>query len=76
MAAYERTVTVTERVEFHVPAGERWGATWGEVYKAVRAAHTELWEAGAVPKDQDAADDQIRIDPRDETIVVSYEVQR
>lgn len=73
MDTYERQVVQTTRVEFHVPAPPPWAATWTEVIKATRAAHAELWEAGDVPHGQDAADDQIRIEPRDDVIVVSYE---
>lgn len=73
MATYERRVLEIRRVEYHVPASAPWGAAWTEVYKAVAAIHEELREAGELREGEDAADDRITMEPRDDVIVVSYE---
>lgn len=76
MATYERRVLTVERVEFHVPAEPPWGADWTQVWRAVAEIHAELREAGELQEGQDAADDRIAMEPRDNVIVVSYERRR
>ena len=73
MATYERREVTTVRVEYLVPAEDRWGACWVGVYKAVAAAHAELREGGEGGAAVAAADDRIRIFPHDEMIVVSFD---
>jgi hypothetical protein len=73
MATYDRREVTKVTIEFVVPVMPEWGACWVEVYKAVRAAHQELWQAGVVPEGKDASDDTIRIRPGDEEVIVFYE---
>jgi hypothetical protein len=75
MATYERRERTVRRVDWCVPAGPL-GACWAEVWKAVRAAHEELWELELVPMGRDAADDQIRIHGDDEAVIVTIETPR
>lgn len=75
MAEYSTVVVHVERHEFLVPTGP-WGACWVEVYKAVRAAHQELWALGLVAQGKDASDDSIRMECRDDEIAVFYVLNR
>jgi hypothetical protein len=76
LATYESRTVLSERHEFIVPATDPWGACWAEVMKAIRAAHSELWELGLVPEGKDASDDAIRIIPEDDGVVVFYLLER
>lgn len=75
MATYSRAELHITRIEFLVPAPAPWGAAWGEVFKAVRAAETELIAAGEIPEGQGPSDDQICIAPGDDSVVISYELR-
>lgn len=74
MATYSRREVVTRRVEFVVPAQPPYGACWTEVAKAMSAARAELIEAGLLNKLAEAKDDQIKVYPADDEIVVSIDI--
>jgi hypothetical protein len=73
MSTYRRTIQTT-RLDYHIPASDRWGASWSEVDKAVRAAYQEVLRGGRPPVD--VADDAIRLWPADGEIIVSVELER
>jgi hypothetical protein len=75
MATYTRQVLQIERVEFHVPAPEPWGATWVEVSKAINAATVELRQRELLAEDATPAESQINVKPWDDEIIVSVEVR-
>lgn len=75
MASYEFSKVIVERYEWSVPAGYG-GACWVEVSKAIRAAHTQLWDMDLYPINKDVPDDVIRIIPRDEDVVVVFTLER
>jgi hypothetical protein len=72
MAEYTRRERTRTMVEFAIPAQLPYGAAWVELTKAIRAAHSELWDAGQVERERDAPDDAILILPGDDEIVVYY----
>lgn len=73
MATWGRREFTTVRVEFAVPATPAFGACWVEVQKAIAAAEAELRQRGLLKEGESAWDDQIRIEPGDDEIVVFYE---
>jgi hypothetical protein len=73
MAEYTTRAVTTTRYEFCVPALWHEGACWVEVQKAIAAATRELRDKGLLAADREPSDDQIRIRPSDDEIVVYYE---
>jgi hypothetical protein len=76
MANYSQRTITTTVVEFSIPLTIGFGACWVEVTKAIRAAHTELWDLGRVEHGRDAPDDVIRLTTGDDEIIVFYERHR
>jgi len=74
MATYSRNEVWSHRIEYTVPADQPLGATWVEVAKALNAARVDLIEAGELNRLAEAKDDQIRVVPRDESIVIVVEL--
>lgn len=75
MATWSRRERVTRTVEYLVPAGRPFGACWTEVFQAVHQAERELRNAGRIPEGREPSDDQIRVLPGDDEIIVSYEIK-
>ncbi len=75
VATYSRREVTIRRVEFDVPSDSPWGACWPEVCKAAAAAIAELRAAGRLGPDEAPADDLIRVFPRDDSVVVAYELR-
>lgn len=73
MTTVFRRERVTRRVEHVVPADPPYGACWNEVALAIRHATQELRANGRLRRDEEPADDLIRILPGDSEIVVFYE---
>jgi hypothetical protein len=76
MARYSNRVVVVDRHEWLVPIDSPYGACWTDVYKAVSAAHQELWALGLVEQDRDASDDSIRMEFDDENIIVFFVIRK
>jgi hypothetical protein len=76
MATYSRREVHTTRVEFLVPAAWPEGACWVEVQKAISAAIQELQANGLLGQDETPSDNQIRIRPGDEDVVVYFETSQ
>lgn len=72
MPTYSRQLIRTTRVEYAVPAPPPFGACWSDVSRAIAAIHQELVNAGRLEEGEDAGDDVIRVEPRDDHIIVSY----
>lgn len=73
MSTYRRTIQTT-RLDYHVPASDKWGASCSDVEKAIQQAYREMVRNGRQPSD--AADDAIRLWPVDGEIIVSVELER
>lgn len=73
MATYSYREVTTTQCEWLVPAAEPWGACWVEVMKAIHAATEQLKEAGLLKDGEEPSDDQIRIRPGDDEIIVYIE---
>lgn len=67
---YSRTTKIV-RHEQVIPMGPLGWACWNEVTLAIRYAIQELTNLGFA--DSEPSDDQIRVEPRDEEIVVYWE---
>lgn len=74
MATYSRREIHTTRVEYLVPADDRFGACWVEVYKAVSAAMQELVSLGLLEQGREPSDDAIKIRPGDDEVIVYFDL--
>ncbi len=71
MATWSRRERVTRTVEYTVPChGD--GATYAEVQKAITAAHMDLTTAGRADSFGTVPDNEIRVLPGDDEILVVY----
>jgi hypothetical protein len=73
MATWSRRERVTRTVEYTVPVGGD-GAAYAEIQKAITAARQDLTEAGRADSFGTIADNEIRVLPGDDEIIVAYEV--
>jgi hypothetical protein len=69
----DRTIT-TERREWVVKAYER-GATQAAMYKALSLAINSYRAHHKIPNGTAIFDDVVRVEPRDDEIVVFYEIE-
>lgn len=75
MTNVQRREVTRRTVEYVVPAAELWGACWNEVSLAIHQATQELRGIGLCPADREPADDQIRVHPTDEAVIVAIELR-
>lgn len=76
MATFTTREVVTRRKEWVVPAGQPWGADYGEITKAASAAACFYREQHGLPADAEVPGDFARFYPGDEDIVIAVTVER
>lgn len=75
MSEYTSRTIVSTRREFLVPAGQPWGADYGEVSKAAAAAWAEYREKAGLPDDAPMPADVLRFHPHDDHIIIAWTVE-
>lgn len=76
MATYSTREVVTRRREWIVPAGQPWGADYGEMEKALGAAAAFYREQHGLEAGASVPGDFARFFPHDEDIVIAVTVER
>lgn len=71
MSTYTHREIVTRRIEYTVPAKEKWGACLGDMQAAIAAARIAFTEANP---GAGVADDSLRFFPGDDEIVITFTV--
>lgn len=75
MATYTTRTVTTRTKQYVVPAAQPWGADYGEISKAARAASAELRQLRGLPPDADLMDDALRFFPADDEIIISFTIE-
>lgn len=75
MATYSSREIISRRIEYTVPAAQPWGADYGEIGKAARAAWADLRERRDLPAGADMPDDALRFFPSDDEIIISFTIE-
>lgn len=74
MTTPDRTI-ITERREWVVRTHGPWGATQSEMHKKLALALSSYRDEKGIEQGTPVFDDAVRVMPRDEEIVVFYEVE-
>jgi hypothetical protein len=76
MPSYDKQVVHSSRYEWIIRTYGTGSVSWVEVSKAIHAAHQELVSLGVLQKDHEASDNSIVVSGDDESVRVSFTIER